>query len=163
MKTLWRRSFAVALIVLFGWPAAGHAPAWAGRGASNSTGPTPTASSAEIDGSVGGSLQAGRWTVVVPPGAFSGVGTVTLTVPDRTAIACELDIKPGSLNKFVTPVLLSFSTQGLNVDPAALTLYWYDPQTKTWVDVHGTGDSGKQTVTAPLWHFSIYKAGKAGW
>ncbi len=138
----------------------------AGKGQSTST-PSTTAntisSSATVDGMVGGTVRCGRWTVVVPPGAYSGAGTITISVPDKSATTCDLDIKPGGLNGFLVPVELSLSTQGLNVDPTTLTIYWYDPATGKWMDVHGTGDSGKQTLTAYLYHFSTYAAGKAGW
>jgi len=166
MRRMWKQSLALALVGLLAGPPASVDLAWAGRGQSNSNDPvvaSTTSASAEIDGSMGGVVRSGRWTVTVPPGAFSGVGTITVSVADRNALVCDLDIKPGSLNKFALPVALSLSTQGLPVDPTTLTIYWYDPLTKTWVDVHGTGDSGKQTLTALLYHFSTYAAGKAGW
>lgn len=140
--------------------------AFAGRGHANNPQRGPantTASSGEIDGSVGGTVRSGRWTVVIPAGAFSGVGSVTVTSADNKSVVCDLDIKPGNLNKFSVPVELIFSTSGLDVDPATFTIYWYDSETKKWVDVHGTGDRGKQTVTALLDHFPIYCTGRAGW
>lgn len=139
----------------------------AGRGRSNNNGGSPgnvATSTAEIDGALGGTVKCGRWSVVVPAGAFEGVGTVSIAVPDRNGLACDLDIKPGSLNKFLLPVSLVVSTAGLDVDPTTLTIYYYDPATGKWFDQQATGDSGKQTVTASLLHFSFYAlGGKAGW
>lgn len=165
MRRIQKQSLALALVGLLVSSPASLDLAWAGKGQSNTSTSVASTSttSAEVDGTLGGVVRSGRWTVVVPPGAFSGVGTITMSVPDRNTFLCGLDIKPGSLNNFLVPVELSFSTQGLSIDPTTLTIYWYDSANKKWVDVHGVGDSGKQLVAVLLSHFSTYGAGKAGW
>lgn len=163
MRRAWKQSLALALVGLLTSAPASVDLVWAGKGASSTGYSVPTSTTLEVNGALGGTVRSGRWTVVVPAGAFSGVGTITLSYPDRKDFLCDIDIKPGSLNGFLVPVELSYSTQGLNVDPTTFTIYWRDRVANKWVDMHGTGDSGKQVVTVLLSHFSTYAAGKAGW
>jgi hypothetical protein len=117
--------------------------------------------SASIVGTSGGSVSCGRFSVAVPPGAFRGTGTVTLRMSDPLAMVVDLGITPGNLNDFRKPVALSYDTAGLAGD--SLTIYWYNPSTRTWVDMAARPDARTGRTTVYLRHFSIYRAGKAGW
>src|SRR5205085_11715677 len=44
--------------------------------------PTAVTSSASIDGNKGGTVRAGRFSVKVPNGAYAGVATITVSMPD---------------------------------------------------------------------------------
>jgi hypothetical protein len=116
---------------------------------------------AEVLGRTGGSVTCGRFTVTFPRNAFRGTGTVTMRVNDPRLMVVDLNITPGSLNGFKNPVALTFDPTGLDVfEP--ITIYWFDPNTKSWVDLVATPDAfGRPTVY--LKHFSVYGAGKAGW
>ena len=118
-----------------------------------------------IDGSIGGSLTNGRWTVDVPPGAIDGTASVGIGVTDAGSSSCELQILPITKNRFSVPVRLSVSCP--NVSSAELQNYvilLYNPQTRTWAPVAGSKvDLASKTVSAPLQHFSTYKVGRAGW
>ncbi len=120
-------------------------------------------SSAVIDGSQGGTVQAGRFGVRLLPGSFRGPATITLTMPDSTIMLCYLTISPSSANKFKYPAELTANLSGLVVDASNLTMYWFDPDKGTWVSLFAKSKSTTTAVTAYLDHFSAYAAGKAGW
>jgi hypothetical protein len=141
--------------------------------AGDATGAVPTgiqSGEAPIDGAIGGEIQVGRFTVVVPAGAFVGTATIHVTVPDPNVVACELEISPASANGFTLPVDLRANCAGAtNVDLAQCGTLWYDEANGVWRTVSGTAvDLEAQTVTASLWHFSTYGvadllSGKASW
>jgi hypothetical protein len=114
-------------------------------------------------GPEGGVLRAGRFVLTFSPDALHEKATVTMSLPDSTVMLCDLDISPGYLNAFTGPVELSLDTRGLAVNPTELSIYWYDPAEKRWVDMHATSDLLSETVEQPLSHFSTYAGGKAGW
>jgi hypothetical protein len=131
--------------------------------ARGSGGQTSSASaSAKIDGRKGGSLRCERFSILVPPGAYSGTATITMYLPNKDVLACDLSISPSSANNFVVPVQLGVDLKGMNVDPSTVVIYWYNPTTLTWVS-QLTMASSSPAVTALLSHFSTYAAGKAGW
>lgn len=122
--------------------------------------------STTVWGLLGGTVKAGDFTVIIPPGAISGVATVTVLQPDVTQKQVQLSISPASANHFRLPVLLVADCH--DIAPALLslqTIYWLNPQTQKWEAVPGARvDLLGLTVQAPLWHFSTYKVGgRAGW
>lgn len=119
--------------------------------------------SAKIDGSAGGSLRGGRFVLRVPAGAYDGIATVTMTLPDSTVMLCDMEISPVSLNAFKVPVDLRLDTSDLSIDPSELSIYWYDPLRERWVDMYATPDPVSGGITESLSHFSRYAGGKAGW
>jgi len=116
--------------------------------------------SAVIDGKVGGTLTCGRFVVTVRPGAYSGVGTVTMAMDDSALAVVDLSIAPKGLNGFAVPVELSFNPRGLALT-SPVTIFWLD--SRTWVDLGARPQPGTGLPTADLQHFSKYSAGKAGW
>lgn len=126
--------------------------------------------SSEVDGAVGGEVQVGRFTVIVPAGAFAGTATIHVNIPDPNVVACELEISPAEANAFAIPVQLRADCQGAtNVDLANCGTLWFDEENGVWRTVSGTiVDLENHTVTASLWHFSHYGVadllqGKASW
>jgi hypothetical protein len=132
--------------------------------------------SAEIDGSVGGRMQCGRFRLAVPAGAFEGKGTVTMTMEDETVMVVDVEITPVELNQFEIPISLALDTSGADVSTDVVSIYWYDPENKTWVEMSCDKDlSNDPEVQDPLLqtetrglvttlsHFSRYSGGKAGW
>lgn len=119
-----------------------------------------------INGLLGGTVRAGDFRVVFPPGAIRGTAQVTVTQRDMATREVELEISPPSANAFLVPVLLTADCRDMK--PALLrlqTIHWWNPDAQRWQEVPGVTISllGK-SVTAPLWHFSKYKVGgKAGW
>jgi len=124
--------------------------------------PAQTAS-AKIDGNKGGKVGCGRFTVIVPPGAYIGPATVTISINDPTVLICNLSIAPQAANNFKVPVQLVTDLNDLNVSIGTETTYWYDPAQNLWVDMGAAPDASAKTVTAYLHHFSQYGTGKAGW
>lgn len=127
--------------------------------------PRPASSVTRIDGAKGGVAKCGRFTVVVPPGAFRGSADITVRVPDGTRLACDLEISPPSANGFSRPVQLQMDAVGAVASGGLVIGYW-DPSLKRWTRVPGSvQDLLTLKVSAPLWHFSRYGGceGKAGW
>jgi len=115
-----------------------------------------------VNGVVGGVLKNGDWTVKIPAGAFSGVGVVTVTVPDPGVRSCELSIVPSLLNSFQVPVTLSCRLQS-TAEVQGYEMEWWDPATRTWKTIPSTTSATTMSCDAPLPHFSTYRCGKAGW
>ena len=118
--------------------------------------------SGSVNGLVGGVLKNGDWTVKIPAGAFSGIGVVTITVPDPGVRSCQLSIVPSLLNSFRVPVTLSCRLQS-TTEVQGYQMEWWDPSTKTWKTVPSTTSAATMSCDAPLPHFSTYRCGKAGW
>ena len=121
-----------------------------------------------IDGSKGGSLTVGRFTVNVPKGAYIGNATVSIQAPDPTTLRCELGISgTRSILGFLKPVTLQTDCRGaVDVDPSNLQVIWFNEAQSLWVLVPNTILDLKLTrLLTPLWHFSQYGVvdGKAGW
>jgi len=121
---------------------------------------SPLLATGVINGLVGGTVQVGPWKVLVPAGAFSGSGTITISIPDPTVAQCDLNISPSALNSFKVPVTLSCTFKSAT-DAQRSDLYWWDPSAKVWRVVPSTLLGS--TRSALLWHFSKYSAGRAGW
>jgi hypothetical protein len=130
----------------------------------DSTGTKSAHATMKIDGADGGTLTVGRFTLKLPPGAFTGTGMVTMTMRDTTVLVCELDVTPSTANAFRNPAELTADLSGLNVPGDEVAIYWYDPTRERWDSCPAqTKDAGTTRVTAYLQHFSTYGAGKAGW
>ena len=118
-----------------------------------------------IPGPQGGAVSKGMWTVSVPPGAYAGIGTVSVQVSPRDPSVCLLGIVPAALNSFRVPVRLTAKLP-LGTKATSQVIQYFDPQSKTRINVPGsTADPSSGTVIAPLWHFSEYRVsdGRAGW
>lgn len=125
-------------------------------------------SSKTINGLLGGTIAAGDFTVIVPPGAFLGTATITVNQPDVTKLQVNLGISPASMNHFLLPVLLVANASSMNPQLLSVAfISWYNPATGQWVPVAGSNVSLLNlTVSAPLFHFSTYRVdtqSKAGW
>jgi len=115
-----------------------------------------------VNGLLGGVITAGDWTVKIPAGAFVGIGTISVRVPDTSVRKCELSIFPSLLNSFLVPVTLSCRLP--NADAASTyVMMWWDPATSTWKTIPSTTSTMTLSCDAPLPHFSTYSCGKAGW
>ena len=118
--------------------------------------------SGTVNGLLGGVIRNGDWTVKIPAGSFSGVGVVTVTVPDPGVRSCQLGIFPSILNTFRGPVTLSCRLQSPD-EVTGYQMQWWDPSSKTWKTIPSTTSLRTMTCDAPLAHFSTYRCGKAGW
>ena len=122
----------------------------------------PLTASQDIDGAVGGKVGVGPYRIEVPPGAFKGVATITITQPDPTVLKCDLSISPASANQFAVPVVLAVrlpNSLALTVDQNM----WLDPGVDLWRLIPSTPDLLSTELRSPLWHFSKYGTGRAGW
>lgn len=133
--------------------------------------------SKRIDGAVGGRIVCGRFVASVPAGAFDGVGTITMSMPDTTIMLCDLEVSPADLNGFLKPIDLELHTSGTTTDLDSLEIYWWDPDASKWTAMGCQKPTSLERVLVdelltvepvqgallPLAHFSRYAAGKAGW
>jgi hypothetical protein len=122
----------------------------------------------KIDGGKGGSLHNGRFDLEVPPGAWEGEMTVTLTVPDPALMQCQISIDKPEANQFKVPVMLyGHCDNAVSVDSSEEMIFvCQDDLTGEWKEVQGsTSSTATATVSAALPHFSNYGVvgGKAGW
>ncbi len=125
--------------------------------------PAALLTSASVDGAKGGTLRCGRFRLDIPAGAFSGTATIQMAQPDSTVMLCDLSISPSTLNHFAKPVTLTLDASGITVSATSLSIYWYDPLTRLWIDLRSRTDPATGQVTQQLTHFSRYVGGKAGW
>jgi hypothetical protein len=107
-------------------------------------------------------MSVGRWKLVVPRGAYDGVGTITIAIPDTSLDKCDLSIAPVSLNHFKEQVDLRFQCATLK-EADSRDMRWWDPTNQTWVVIKSWTNNSDITRCAPLKHFSSYASGKAGW
>ncbi len=115
---------------------------------------------------VGGTVRAGQFRVIVPPGALRMAATVTVKQADLTRKEVELEITPPKANNFLVPVLLVADCADMSPRLLSLqTIYWWNPATSRWQAVPGVQiNLLNKSISVPLWHFSTYKVdGKAGW
>jgi len=121
-----------------------------------------------ITGVDGGTVTAGRFSVEVPPGAITGTGEVSVTVPDTTVLRVDLHIL-NAPNEFNVPVTLEISYAGaeggFDVDPTQFKIFWHDEERGVWRMLPTEVDLERQTVSTRLEHFSTYGVleAKAGW
>ena len=127
--------------------------------------------SAVIDGDVGGRLRCGRFLLAVPPGAFEGEGTISMSMPDSTIMVVDLEIDPAELNDFKQDVKLCMLTDGTRLSSDDLQIYWWNPKYSEWKAIQCDRDLTDDTsitgttegLLSHLTHFSRYSGGKAGW
>ena len=115
-----------------------------------------------IDGAVGGKLLVGSYRVEVPPGAYRGLATITITQQDLNILKCDLAISPASANQFLVPVTLAVKLP----NATALVLdqnMWLDPSANLWRLIPSVPYPLSTELRSPLWHFSTYATGRAGW
>lgn len=129
---------------------------------------TSASRSSYVRAALGGTVAAGGFKVVVPPGALTGDAIVTVRQPDVTKPVVELSITPEERNGFLLPVLLVADAQPLGADlVSASYLSWWNPDAAAWEACAGSAvDVATLSVQAPLLHFSTYRVereGKAGW
>jgi len=124
--------------------------------------PNERRASAVIDGALGGTVRAGQWTVRVPRGAFSGTGTVTVTVESDPAVV-DLVVQPASLNQFRVPVQLRYGARSPR-QALRLQIEWWNPSRRSWQAISSQADLSDVARVSSLSHFSKYRCRqKAGW
>jgi hypothetical protein len=115
---------------------------------------------------LGGTVTAGQFKVVVPPGALRQRALVTVRQPRLDQRLVQLEVSPASANGFLVPVLLIANCSDMDTKLLSLqTIWWWNPVAQHWEAVLGVQiNLLGRTLTAPLWHFSTYQVGgKAGW
>jgi hypothetical protein len=111
---------------------------------------------------LGGSVTAGRYSVVIPPGALDKDTTIRVkSLETPGVVKCQLF--PHGL-VFLKPVRLFMDLHGTDAQPGEdIDVFWFDPDHGQWVDIGGTFDSQTMLLWADLPHFSTYAGGRHGW
>lgn len=104
----------------------------------------------------GAYMSLNRHRVRIPADAVKERTIVSIQEPDSRYVVA--DYGPEGL-KFEKPVEVSMHYGGLDlgdVEEEDLTIYYYDPETEAWVDMHGMVDTVKEVVMIRTDHFSRY-------
>ena len=119
--------------------------------------PGATSNQARIQGNRGGVVVAGKFAVVIPPGAYSGMATVRVDVPDPMQPLVELSIEPASKNHFDRPVTLVAMLP--NVDAQILMASGVSELAGgSWQPMAGVqANLQEMSLRTPLEHFSTYR------
>lgn len=116
-----------------------------------------------IQPAVGGKLEAGRYSMTVPPYALNTVAVYTMEFTEPGIVEVQLGPHGAVFNEGRS-VRLDIDLHGTDVGPDDdITLYWLDESTGQWVDVGGVWTPQTMTLKAELDHFSTYRPGRAGW
>ena len=123
---------------------------------------------ADIDGDVGGTLTVGRFTLVIPPGAYEGSAKICIEVPDTSVLISDLHVLPEAKNDFKVPVTLKVKCDDLvrNDQWDDLYILWHDTENGAWKPPAATTyNLSKGAVETRLDHFSEYGvvSGRSGW
>lgn len=106
-----------------------------------------------INGLLGGKVQNGRYTLEFKPGSFNGLLRISIVDLGRERPGCDL-FPEGVL--FERPARLTVDLRGTPFDDGNVTVYWFDPATREWVDVGGVYSPATHSISTELEHFSTY-------
>jgi len=118
----------------------------------------------DINGTVGGSMTVGRFTVTVARGAFSGTSRVTIFVPDPSVLRCVVTMNPMPAS-FKTKPTIAANYSGATGTPKNFWMVNYVPATGLWAAT--SSQTLSTTVTRiseaglPTQHGVV--AAKTGW
>lgn len=108
-----------------------------------------------IKRSYGGLITFGGHRVKVPKYATRQDAQFSINISRNDYIT--VDFGPdGWFDQEVTVTISYKEANLIGIDPTKLTLAWYDESTNRWVDIGGTVDLLKKTVTAKTRHFTEY-------
>lgn len=112
-----------------------------------------------IEAGSGGDVEYGRFKLHVPSDALAS--STFITVRDSNAEYLECELGPHGL-RFLAPVTLETDLNGTDFGGYQdWTTWWRNDSADAWEDQGGVFDSGR--IVSELWHFSVYRPGRAGW
>ena len=117
-----------------------------------------------ISALLGGTISAGRHTLVIPPLALSRDTWITLRDVTGVMGRVECEALPEGL-QFKLPATLITRFSDLEL-PHGHAIYWIVREgtaDEQWVCVGGQLTVANLGISTPLFHFSSYAPGKAGW
>jgi hypothetical protein len=134
------------------------------RVSSGTVGAVTTASrtSRWISVEYGGVVSNGRFTVWFPPRSVSKITFVTIKMA-RTGGMMECEIFPSDL-VLNAPATLLVDLRGIqSASTAPDTIFWFDSQRQTWVDVGTVGESSRgPMLETRIGRLGRYMAGRTG-
>ena len=75
---------------------------------------------------VGGTLKAGRWTLVIPKNSLKMGATITMIQPDFDVLEVEFEVTPAAANNFRAPAQLTADCSNYTLDELQNeTMYWW--------------------------------------
>lgn len=112
----------------------------------------------------GGYLALCDYEMAVPRGALTQAREMSIRIIENDGNYYEVDFKPhladfGADGTFKRPVKIAiqFSHADLaGIDPASLTMVWYDEASGEWIEVNSEVDLRGSKIVASVWHFTQY-------
>ncbi len=110
----------------------------------------------------GGRLEFCGHKMSVPYGALSERKEMSITIlpSEKLDVSFALPkLEFGADGWFKKPVTITISFEDADlsgIDPAELSISWFDEDAQEWVDLGGEVDFRKKTVTVEVWHFTQY-------
>ena len=103
----------------------------------------------------GGTIWHGGHKIIFPKDALGQDATASIAI--NASNYMQVDFGPdGWFNKDVTVTISYKGVDLTGIDESSLTLAWFDETTGQWVEVGGTVDTKKKTLTAKVKHFTQY-------
>jgi hypothetical protein len=109
-----------------------------------------------VKASTGGTLYLGEFKFYVPPGSLANDTVIGITMTSDKYI--QMDFSPNG-TQFNPPAIMTatYATADLkNISASKLSISWLDTGTNQWINLGGTVDQSKWTVSVPITHFTEY-------
>jgi len=109
-----------------------------------------------VKASTGGTLYFGEFKFYIPPGSLVNDTIIGITMTSDKYI--QMDFSPDG-TQFNPPATMTvtYATANLqNIQPSKLSISWFNTATNKWINIGGTVDQSKLSVSAPVSHFTEY-------
>ena len=109
-----------------------------------------------VKASTGGTLYFGEFKFYVPPGSLVKDTVIGITMTSDKYI--KMDFSPNG-TQFNPPATMTVTYATANLSktlPSKLSISWFDTATNQWINLGGTVDQSKLTVSVPVSHFTEY-------
>lgn len=109
-----------------------------------------------VKASTGGTVYFGEFKFYIPPGALAKDTVIGITMTSDKYI--KMDFSPNG-TQFNPPATMtvSYATANLSkISPSKLSISWFDTATNKWINIGGTVNQSKLTVSVPVSHFTEY-------
>lgn len=112
--------------------------------------------SKSITASNGGTVGVNEFKISIPAGALGNNASISINCDDDLYL--QADFGPdGTQFKVPATITISYANADLTeILPNDLSISWFDPATKQWINLGGNVDTKAKTVTVQVWHFTQY-------
>ena len=109
-----------------------------------------------VKASTGGTLYFGEFKFYIPPGSLANDTIIGIAMTGDKYI--QMDFSPGGtqFNPPATMTVTYATANWKNLQSSKLSISWFDTATNRWINLGGTVDQSKLTVSVPISHFTEY-------